>query len=138
IHYGSPVITRANTIMVPVKTGATDGFRVEGRAVTTGVLKWTITSDYTLPPHNWIPSFGIALTPKNRLYLPGVAATVYYRDNPDASGGSSSGQIAFYGLNNYIVNPTAYQGVRINTPITADRYGTIFFGFTVTASNPLN
>jgi hypothetical protein len=139
IHYGSPVITRSNTIIVPVKVGATDGFRVEGRAVTTGVLKWTQTTDYSLPAHDWILSFGVALTPKNRLYLPGAGGTVYFRDNPDTTGSTTTGQIVFYGLANYNADPTTYQAnVQINTPITVDRYGDIFFGFYVTGATAAN
>src|SRR2546423_656633 len=38
IHYGSPLITHNNVIVVPVKTGATDGWIVEGRSGTTGSL----------------------------------------------------------------------------------------------------
>src|SRR5262249_50103231 len=34
IHYGSPLVTRRNTVIVTVKTGTTDGFRLEGRAGT--------------------------------------------------------------------------------------------------------
>jgi hypothetical protein len=139
IHYASPLVTRANTIIVPVKTGATDGFQVEGRDATTGALKWTQTTDYSLPAHSWIPSFPAALSPKNRLYLGGPGGTVYYRENPDATGTPVTGQIAFYGLANYNASPATYQAnVKINTPITIDRYGNIFFGFYVTGSTPLN
>src|SRR5262245_17999518 len=31
IHYGSPLFTSSNTIIVPVKTGASEGFRIEAR-----------------------------------------------------------------------------------------------------------
>src|SRR5215471_18578197 len=31
VHYGSPVFTPANTIIIPVKTGATSGFEVTAR-----------------------------------------------------------------------------------------------------------
>src|SRR5689334_13115480 len=53
IHYGSPLVTAGNTVLLPVKTGASGGFRVEGRLATDGSLLWSQTSDYILPPHNW-------------------------------------------------------------------------------------
>ena len=38
IHYGSPLITRSNTVIVPVKTGAAGGFEVKALAGATGVM----------------------------------------------------------------------------------------------------
>jgi len=78
IHYGSPLITCSNTVIVPVKTGASGGFRIEAHAGTNGVLKWMQPTDYILPPHNWTPSYSGTLTPKNRVYFPGGGGTVYY------------------------------------------------------------
>jgi hypothetical protein len=136
IHYGSPLITDANTVIVPVKTGASGGFRVEGRSGVDGSLKWTVPSDYLLPPHGWTPSYSPTLTPTNRLYFPGAGGTVYYLDNPDANGATTTGQIAFYGITNY--SHSLDSRVYINTPITSDSAGDIFFGFRVTGSNSLN
>ncbi|MEI6535967.1 MAG: hypothetical protein WCN98_11540, partial [Verrucomicrobiaceae bacterium] len=43
--------------------------------------------------------------------------------------------IAFYGLANYSNNPSSFnQNVKINTPITSDRYGNIYFGFIAAGS----
>ena len=140
IHYGSPLVTRSNTVIVPVKTGAAGGFQVEALAGVTGGTNWVQTTDYILPPHNWIPSFSPTLTPKNRLYFSGGGGTVYYCDTPDTTNASPVfGQIAFFGLANYLANTNAYlNNVFICTPITSDRYGNIFFGFQVTGSTPLN
>src|SRR5882724_3833564 len=138
IHYGSPLITRSNTVIVPVKTGASGGFRVEAHAGNTGATNWMQTTDYILPPHNWTPSFSPTLTPKNRLYFPGGGGVVYFCDSPDANGTPTFGKTAFYGLTNYTANTNAYlASVFINTPITSDRYGNICFGFQVTGSPPL-
>jgi hypothetical protein len=137
IHYGSPLITAANTVIVPVKTGAAEGFRVEARGGNDGALKWSLTTDYVLPPHSWTPVFGPVLTSQPRLYFPGAGGTVYFRDQPDASAGTG-GQIAFYGLSNYQANPQAYDAsVMINTPLTTDPSGNIYFGFLVTGNTPL-
>ena len=135
-HYGSPLITQANTVILPVKTGATNGFRIEGRSGIDGSLMWTAPTDYLLPPHGWIPSYSPTLTPGNRLYFAGIGGTVYYLDNPDQGGVTTSGQLAFYGINNY--SHSLDNAVYINTPITSDAAGDIFFGFVVTRSNPLN
>src|SRR5690348_13025781 len=140
IHYGSPLITRANTVIVPVKTGATNGFEVEALNGATGATNWTLPTDYLLPPHNWIPGYSPALTPHNRLYFPGGGGTVYYCDTPDATNGPPAvRQLVFYGLANYLADTNAYlTNVFIDTPITSDRYGDIFFGFQVTGPTPLN
>jgi hypothetical protein len=135
-HYGSPLITPADTVIVPVKTGATNGFRVEGHAAADGTLQWILPTDYALPPHNWVPSFGPTLTPSGRLYFPGAGGTVYFTDTPDSFGTTVDGQLAFYGIGNY--NSGLNSTVFINTPITADAAGNIYFGFQVTGANNLN
>jgi hypothetical protein len=138
IHFGSPLITRSNTVLVPVKTTTSGGFRIEAHVGTNGALKWMQSTDYVLPSHNWIPSFSPTLTPKHRLYFPGGGGTVYYCDSTDSTNAPVIGQLAFYGVTNYLANTNAYLGnVYINTPITSDRYGDIFFGFQVTGSTPI-
>ncbi len=137
IHYGSPLLTTQNTVIVPVKTGATSGFRVDAHSAVDGSLQWSMVSDYVLPPHTWVPEFGPALTPASRVYFPGAGGTVYFRDAPDSTTGAQ-GQLAFYGLANYQANPQSYAaGVMISTPITSDDAGNIYFGFQVTGDTPV-
>src|SRR5262249_23616406 len=59
IHYAEPMVTAMNTVIVPVKVGATDGFRMEAHKGSDGTLMWTRTTDYVLPNLNgaWTPSF---------------------------------------------------------------------------------
>jgi hypothetical protein len=136
IHYGSPLITAASTVIVPVKTGATGGFEVQARSGADGALMWTLASDYILPPHLWTPSFSPALTPAGRMYMPGAGGTVHFRNMPDAAKGAM-GRIAFYGLANYFAHRSELDGaVQISTPITSDAAGNIYFGF-VAAANSL-
>lgn len=141
-HYGSPVITRANTVLVPVRVGPT-AFRVQGRVGATGDLLWQLFSDYIPPPHRWIPGFNPVLTPAPgaRLVMPLVGGRVQFRDDPDAPTGAIT-NIAFYGNLNYAALPVAYDAaVFINTPLTSDSAGNIFFGFTViniTPAGPLS
>ncbi|MFO0953614.1 MAG: hypothetical protein U0835_21165 [Isosphaeraceae bacterium] len=133
IHYGSPVITRVNTVILPVKTGVNDGFRVEARRGDTGALVWSRDLAYSLPPHNWTPPVGLTLTPKDKyLVLPDVAGTVLLRTFPDSAAGTFT-RVAFYGNALFNNDPnTLGSSVQISTPITSDRLGNLFFGYVST------
>ncbi len=138
IHYGSPAVTAKNTVIVPVKTGATDSFSFNAFVGGTGTPLWNMASDYTLPPHRWTPSVGMAVTRSNRLYVPGSGGKLLMRSDADATGATVQ-NVVFYGASQYAAAPAAFDGsVFISTPLTADNSGNIFFGFTVTGTNPAN
>jgi len=135
-HYGSPVVTTHNTVVIPVKTGATSGYRVEGRNGATGTLIWSANTDYVTPPHNWLPPYNVLLTQQGKLYAPGAGGKVMVRADADAASGTFATQV-FYGASAYNANSAAFDAaVFINTPITADAQGNVFFGFQVTGTNP--
>ncbi len=136
IHYGSPVITSQNTLVVPVKTGVTDGFKFEARSGYSGALVWSATSDYILPAHNWTPSYNLALTLGNRVYAPGAGGKLIYRDDVDSATGATQTAV-FYGSSAYAASPAIYDSsIFINTPLTTDTQGNVFFGFIATGTNP--
>jgi hypothetical protein len=136
VHYGSPLITRQNTVIVPVKTSAAGGFRVEARIGANGNLLWTQDSSYRLPPHNWVPSFNPVLTADRRVLMPVSGGRVLDRASADAATGALR-TLVFYGEAAYTADPAACDGtVFINTPLTSDSAGNVFFGFVVTGSNP--
>src|SRR5215469_253412 len=56
-HYGAPVMTPANTVFVPVKTGANGGFQINAFNAGSGTALYTLSTDYTLPAHDWIPTY---------------------------------------------------------------------------------
>jgi hypothetical protein len=93
IHYGSLLVTPANTVIIFVKTGASGGYRVDARAAKDGAPIWSAATDYILPPHGWTPGYSPALGPNNRLCFAGAGDTVYYRDNVDGSVPAASGQL---------------------------------------------
>jgi hypothetical protein len=137
-HYGSPIFTSQGTVIVPIKTGATGSFQLEGINAATGSVLWTVTSDYTEPAYASLPPFQPVYDPtSNRVYFPGNGGTIYYVINPDSSGATIGGQLAFYGLGNYQANPGVYNSsVFIDTPLTVDTFGNIFFGVQVTGLTP--
>ena len=136
IHYGSPVVTSHNTVVLPVKTGAAGGFRIEARSGGNGGLIWSAATDYVLPAHGWVPSYNLALTTGNRLYAPGAGGKLLVKDDADSAGGTLQA-VVFYGASVYGGAPAAFDAsVFINTPITVDPLGNAFFGFIATGANP--
>jgi len=134
-HYGSPLITRRNTVLVPVKIGANQTFRVQGRIGATGDLLWQLTSDYIVPPANWLASFGPALSADSlQMAMPLIGGRVQVCDAPDSANAAAAvNNVAFYTSNaGYLAaKPVFDAAIVINTPLTYDDAGNLFFGFQV-------
>ena len=135
IHYGSPVITAANTVIVPLKTGA-DSFRIVARKGATGQILWRYPTTYQAPFASFLPGMGPALS-GDRLFIPDSGGRVIVRSSPNLATGTVS-ELFFYGLNNFQADPTVYkQNVQINTPLTVDSHGNLFFGFLTVGPTPI-
>jgi hypothetical protein len=136
IHYGSPLITAANTVIVPVKTG-TNSFRVDAHNSVTGDLLWTLPTGWRAPEADFVPGLGPTIW-HNRLFIPDIGGTVKVRLNPDDATGTVTHAV-FYGVENYQADPKAYdQNVQIDTPLTTDAAGNLYFGFIVLGPTPIN
>jgi hypothetical protein len=135
-HYGSPLITSTNTVLVPVKTTSTGSFRLEARRGTDGTLLWRANTDYVLPHHNWIPPCGPTLIPgDSKVVMPAAGGTVLARNNPNSGHGNLTRQ-AFFGITNYQKNPAAFNAaIQICTPITSDGAGNLYFGYVSNGSS---
>jgi hypothetical protein len=135
IHYGSPVITGDNTVLLPVRE-ASNGFRIDARNGADGSLLWSTPTNFATAPSNgnWVPSFSPTLTPSGSLYYPGAGGTIYRVDNPGAASVSPT-QVSF--LPDYGANAAAYNStVFISTPLTSDALGNVYFGYEVSGSAP--
>ena len=130
VHYGSPVITSQNTVIVPVKTGNPNAFRMEGHNGANGNLIWLLDSDYSLPPnYDWVLPFQIVMANANSVAMAGAGGTVIVRTTPNSASGTVT-RYAFFGIDNYNNNTDAYNSsVQIITPITSDGNGVLYFGF---------
>jgi uncharacterized protein (TIGR03382 family) len=133
-HYGSPLITNSNTVIIPVKTGANDGFKVEARNGANGALMWTSSTDYSLPSHGWVPSYAPTLTSTGRMYMAGGGGTVLYQSNLDSNAPTAATRVSIVGDAHYAANKAAFDsGLKICTPLTSDSQGNVYFGYRVSA-----
>lgn len=139
IHYGSPLVTPGNTVLVPVKVGAADTFRVDARRASDGQLLWQVGSDYTLPPHNWVPGFGMTITPAGRLYTPAAGGQLQWVGALDTAGPHAVTRVAFYGTAAHDADAALYDAsLRVCTPLTPDAQGSVYFGVRALSGNPQN
>jgi hypothetical protein len=137
IHYGSPVITESNTVLVPVR-GLNDAYRVEARLGFDGSLLWSAPTDFVTAPSdgNWVPSFSPTLTPEGSFYFQGIGGTVYRVGDPNAA--SVVPELISF-LPDY-ADPKLRQEyndtVFISTPLTSDKDGNVYFGYEASGSAP--
>ena len=135
VHYGSPLVTSANTVIVPVKAGA-DSFRIVAHNGSTGAVLWRQGTGYQAPFAGFLPGMGPAIFGK-KLFIPDSGGRILVRQSPDLPTGAFS-ELIFYGRSNFQVAPAVYkQSVQISTPLTADARGNLFFGFAATGQTPI-
>src|SRR5258708_20526917 len=97
-HYGSPLVTAGNTVLVPIKT-ANDGFQVSAFDGASGAPKYTKPTDYILPNYQLIPSYNPCIatgTFGTRMYYAGAGGTVWHIDNPDSNTPATPVREVFY------------------------------------------
>jgi hypothetical protein len=141
IHYGSPMITKANTVVVPTRVSTKAGFRVVAYAGGTGAERWSIDTDYRPPAFTggfgtWTPPLPAVLTPRATVAVAGAGGTILVRRNADLPTGRVR-RLVFYGAAKWRAHPSVYdRAVQITTPLTAGPDGSVYFGFTVTGATP--
>jgi hypothetical protein len=135
-HYGSPVISARNTVVVPLKQRADGGFRIEGRRGSNGELLWSLDTDHRLPAHDWVPVLNPCITASNRVVVPRAGGRLLVRADADEATAAVANAV-FYGAATHAAAPAVYDDVvRIHTPLTADAAGNVYFGFVVNGTNP--
>jgi hypothetical protein len=138
IHYGSPMITAANTVLVPTRVSAKAGFRVVAYSGTSGARRWSLATDYQPPAlaGAFTPPLPAVLTPGSSLAVAGAGGTVLMREHANSAAGAVH-RLVFYGAAQWKAHRSVYdKAVRISTPLTAGPDGSVYFGFTVTGATP--
>jgi hypothetical protein len=137
IHYGSPLVTPGNNVIVTVKVKAHGTFRVDTHRGSDGAVIWSIPTDFVLPRAGWTPPCGPTLTPSGNLVIPAIGGTVLVGSDPDTLP-HEVWRRCFYGLANHNAAPNVYDAnIKINTPIVCDDAGNLYFGFLALGSTPL-
>jgi uncharacterized repeat protein (TIGR01451 family) len=142
VHYGEPLITASNTVIVPVRISTSNTFQINAYDGASGRLKYTVTNDFTaVASGGYIVSYQPVIASAGgglSLCYAGPGGTVYELQNPDSDTPGPPVQYCFYtNLAGYMSNATDYKAaINIVTPLTTDSNGTVFFGFRVLGTAP--
>ncbi len=143
-RYASPVITAANTVIAPTQI-AGGAFQLNAFTGSTGASLYALSTDYVAPTSTTTPVYQPLLVNTasgTRLYYAGAGGTILYIASPDsATPGTPIRQVFYTTLSDYQTRAASFNStVFINTPLTADANGNVFFGFRVqgTAPSPLS
>ena len=141
-HYGSPMITDANTVLVPTRISARAGFRVVAYSGANGARRWSLATDYRPPVislgggNDFGTPLPAALMPGATLAVAGAGGTVLMRAHANRAAGTVQRRV-FYGAAQWKAHRSVYDNaVRITTPLTAGPDGSVYFGFEVTGATP--
>jgi hypothetical protein len=101
IHYGSPMISAANTVLVPTRVSKKAGFRVVAYSGTSGKRRWSLNTDYRPPAIAngvtvFTPPLPAALTSRKALAVAGAGGTVLLRGQVNKPTGAVR-RLVFYG-----------------------------------------
>jgi hypothetical protein len=141
VHYGSPMITAGNTVLVPTRVSAKAGFRVVAYSGASGARRWSLATGYRPPPflardRDFAPPLPAVLTPGRALAVAGAGGTILFRSNADSAKGAVH-RAVFYGAGQWQAHRSVYaKRVHVSTPLTAGPDGSVYFGFTVGGATP--
>lgn len=138
-HYASPMVTSANTVVVPVRIGPNNGFRLVAYDGADGTKKWAMPTNYTVPlgtESEWPPPIPATLVDDHHVAVAAAGGTVLIRSRVDGTKGFVR-RVAFYGLDQYHAHRAAYRAaVQVTTPLTTGPDGSLYFGFSAAAGAP--
>jgi hypothetical protein len=138
-HYASPMITSANTVVVPTRFDARRGFDLIAYAGSDGTRLWRFHTDYAVPPQSriwWPPPLPATLQDDTHAVVAAAGGTLLVRRHVNQATGGVR-RIAFYGLDRWRAHRAAYRkDVFVTTPITTGPDGSLYFGFSATAAAP--
>ncbi len=152
VHYAAPTVTQMNTVVYGYSFTSTvngspsyDNWRVIGRKGTTGAQVWSMDTDYSaavIYPNDWTSVFPMTLYKMSSgattrgVVAAGAAGSILIRPDAD-SASSASNRVVFYTtLSDFNKNKATYAPIKINTPISADNAGNLFFGYEVISTVP--